>query len=138
MEVTPTDDDIYQTDTGVPAPVPAPVVSKRKTERDPNAPVRAEDLDWFYVKSSHPSLNKQIRFRTISEKRARAFIMNRYPRGSEAYLEKPDGTYEHYEQERQGDMGADVDLWATFDPNAWIPPDQQAPPGQDAWSDKEG
>lgn len=100
--------------------------------------VRAEELDWFLVKLTHPNHQKKIVFRSVSKNRAEAFLANRYPRGSEAYLEYPDGSTYHYERERQGDLGKDADYWAPFDPNSWIPPDSQVPPGENAWSDKEG
>lgn len=99
---------------------------------------QAEHFDWYYVRATHPSLNKRVMFRSTSERRARQFVMNRYPRGSEAYIEKPDGTFEHYEHERQGDYGSDADQWMDFDPSTWVPTDTQAPPGENAWSDKEG
>ena len=100
--------------------------------------VQASDLQWFLVKLSHPALNKRVVFRSVSQNRAERFIMNRYPRGSEAYLEHPDGSTYHYETERQGDMGVDVDQWQPFDPNSWVAPETQAPPGENVWSDKEG
>lgn len=102
------------------------------------APRSSDSFDWYLVIATHPSLNKRVMFRSVSEKRARQFLVNRYPRGSEAYLKKPDGTFEHYEHERQGEFGSDADGWADFDPDSWIPPDTQAPPGETAWSDKEG
>lgn len=100
--------------------------------------IRTEDLDWYYVKLTHPNHHKKVVFRSVSKNRAERFLVNRYPRGSEAYLEYPDGSTYHYEHERQGPLGVDVEAWAPFDPNSWIPPDTQAPPGENAWSDKEG
>lgn len=101
-------------------------------------PVKAEDLDWYKVRLTHPNHHKKTVFRSVSESRARAFLVKRFPRGSEAYLEHPDGHTEHYEAERQGEYGMDAERWQPFDPDTWLPPDIQAPPGQDAWSDKEG
>ena len=100
--------------------------------------VRAEDLDWYFVRLTHPNHNKKVVFRSVSKNRAEDFLMRRYPRGSEAYIQYPDGTTHHYERERQGELGVDHDPWAEFDPDSWIPPDSQAPPGESAWSDKEG
>lgn len=130
---------------------PAPVITKRGqgkvTERvaparrnldGSDGPIRPQDLDWYYVKNTHPDLHKRIKYRSVSEKRARAWLIAHYPRGSEAYLELPDGTTEHYEHERSGDYGMDIEQWVPFDPDSWIPPDTQAPPGESAWSDKEG
>ena len=64
-------------------------------------------------------------------------MANRFPRGEEAYLEGPDGYTEAYQHERQGPYGEDVDQWAPFDPDAYIPPEDVIPPGQDAWADVE-
>src|ERR1700751_2581129 len=77
------------------------------------------------VRLSHPRDNRRTVFSTISESRARRHIANRFPRGSEAYLEAPDGTTESYEHERQGSYGEDADQWAPFDPDAYVPPEEQ-------------
>lgn len=95
-------------------------------------------LQWYSVRLSHPTLMKRRVFRSVSKSRAQTWLVNRYPRGSEAYLENPDGTTEHFEHERTGEKGADIDKWQPFDPESWVPPEQNAPPGQDAWSDQEG
>lgn len=100
--------------------------------------VQASDLSWYKVKLTHPNHNQKTVFRSVDENRARAFIEKRFPRGSEAYLEHPDGTIEHYEHERQGEFGVDQPRWAPFDPSSWEAPDTQAPPGETAWADKEG
>jgi hypothetical protein len=93
--------------------------------------------DRWKVKLSHPRDNSRVVFSTVSESRARRHVMNRFPRGSEAYIEAPDGTAESYEHERQSPYGEDVDKWAPFDPNAYVPPEEQEPPGQSAWADVE-
>jgi hypothetical protein len=100
--------------------------------------VQASDLQWYLVKLTHPNHNAKVVFRSVSQNRAENFLMKRFPRGSEAYLVHPDGTTYHYEAERQGDLGKDSDAWAEFDPSSWIAPAEQAPPGENAWSDKEG
>lgn len=97
-----------------------------------------EDLSWYLVKLTHPNHHKKIVFRSVSKMRAESFVERRFPRGSEAYIEFPDGSTHHYERERQGDMGMDAEAWLPFDPDTWIPPETQAPPGENAWSDKEG
>lgn len=97
----------------------------------------AKPRPWM-VKLSHPDFHKRVVFRSISEKRARTWLTNRYPRGSEAYLESPDGATEHYEHERQGEYGMDADQWAPFDPESFQPVGQMAPPGESEWADKEG
>ena len=98
----------------------------------------AEKPKWNLVKATHPMLHGKILFRSVSEQRARDFVQNRYPRGSEAYLQTTDGKTLHYEAERTGAQGQDVELWQPFDPDAWTPQDQAPPPGQDEWADKEG
>jgi len=104
------------------------------------APAKKEDgppTQRWRVRLSHPRDNKRTVFSTVSETRARKFVVNRFPRGSEAYLEAPDGTTESYEQERQGPYGEDAEQWASFDPEAYVPPEEAEPPGQSQWADVE-
>jgi len=89
------------------------------------------------VKLSHPLENKKVVFSSVSEDRARRFIVNRFPRGEEAYLESPTGKTESYQQERTGPYGEDADQWAPFDPETYVPPAEQEPPGEAAWADVE-
>jgi hypothetical protein len=103
------------------------------------APTRGDNLPpFFLVRMSHPDARKRIIFRSVSEKRARAYLTRFFPRGSEAYLELPGGTAEHHEMERAGEYGTDVDVWAEFDPESYRPPSEQVPPGESAWADREG
>jgi len=103
------------------------------------APKQAEKKpEFFLVKMTHPQNHGRVVFRSVSEKRAKTWVENHYPRGSEAYLETPAGKTFHYEAERAGEQGADVDSWSAFDPESWVSPAQSAPPGQDEWADKEG
>lgn len=99
---------------------------------------KPEAPQFYRVHLTHPVHHKRVVFRSVSEKRARDWLIRRYPRGSEAYLAKPDGTFEHYEAERTGDKGQDAELWADFDPESWVAPEMAPPPGDDAWADKEG
>lgn len=94
--------------------------------------------EFYRVRLTHPNHHDRTVFRSISEERARAFVENRFPRGSEAYLEHPDGTTEHYEAERTGEYGMHAPKWAPFEPSEWIPVDQAPPPGDSEWADKEG
>lgn len=94
--------------------------------------------EWFRVQLTHPNLNRRTVFRSLSEKRARAWLEAHYPRGSEAHLVTPGGGTQAYEAERSGERGSDADSWADFDPEDWTPTEQAPPPGQDEWSDKEG
>lgn len=93
---------------------------------------------FWRVRSSHALDQKRVHFRSVSETRARTWLMNHAPRGSEMYLEGPDGKTEHYEAERQGDYGVDAEPWAPFDPESWRPPAEQEAPGQSDWADTEG
>jgi hypothetical protein len=102
------------------------------------APAPSGKSQWFRVVLTHPSLNGRTVFRSVSESRAKGWLENHYPRGSEAHLVTPDGATHHYERERAGERGTDVDQWQPFNPEDWVPAEQQAPPGQDEWSDKEG
>lgn len=93
---------------------------------------------FFLVRSSHHQDRKRILFRSVDEQRARQWLTNRFPRGSEAHIELPDGTFESHEAERSGDYGVRQDAWAPFDPETWTPPSEAEPPGESAWSDREG
>lgn len=99
---------------------------------------KANEPKWYKVRSSHRQDGGRILFRSVSEQRARNHIETRFPRGSEAHLEMPDGSFEHYEAERQGEHGQDADAWGPFDPEGWKPPAEQEPPGQSQWGDVEG
>jgi len=99
---------------------------------------KPEPIRFFKVVLTHPSLNGRVVFRSVSERRARAWLEAHYPRGSEAHLVTPDGETHHFEAERTGERGADAEQWAEFDPSTWVPVEQSVPPGQDAWSDVEG
>jgi hypothetical protein len=92
----------------------------------------------FKVKLSHPSENGKTVFSSVSESRARNYIAQHYPRGSEAYLELPGGATEHYETERAGERGQDAEPWAPFDPSSFQAPSEATAPGESEWADKEG
>lgn len=109
--------------------------SKSVAKRDSNTPDKPR---FFRVVLTHPGLNGRTVFRSVSERRAKEWLQNHYPRGSEAHLVTPDGDTHHYEAERAGERGADAEQWQPFDPSTWIPVEQSAPPGQDEWSDTEG
>jgi hypothetical protein len=113
-------------DTPTPVRTPEPVKAKKP------------ENEWWMVKLTHPLHSKRIVFRSMSERRAKAWVEGHYPRGSEAYLESPSGETTHYEAERTGERGGDVEAWLPFDPAEWSPPEQSPPPGQDEWADKEG
>jgi hypothetical protein len=100
--------------------------------------VKATAPQFYRVRLSHPVHHKRTVFRSVSLKRTRAWVESRYPRGSEAYLEHPDGTMEAFENERAGDKGQDAELWQEFNPEAWLPAEMAEPPGDSAWADKEG
>ena len=51
---------------------------------------KSEKPQFHVVKLTHPNHHGRIVFRSIDEGRARKFVQDRYPRGSEAYLEKAD------------------------------------------------
>lgn len=105
---------------------------------DESALATQQKLGRWEVRLSHPGERKRRVFSTVSESRARTFLMRRYPRGSEAYLQSPDGTIESYEMERSGDFGVDAPQWMNFDPETYQPPDEATPPGESEWADREG
>jgi hypothetical protein len=90
------------------------------------------------VRLSHPLERRRAVFSSVSEARARSRIVNSYPRGTEAYLESPDGVTESYQQERTGPYGEDAEQWQPFNPDDYQPPEEAAPPGESAWADTEG
>jgi hypothetical protein len=93
---------------------------------------------FYRVISSFPLDHERVLFRSISEKRARGWLERHIPRGEEAHLKLPDGTFESYVVERHGPHGEDMDSWQPFDPASWKPPAEQEPPGDSAWADVEG
>jgi hypothetical protein len=99
---------------------------------------KQEPPAFHFVRVSHPASNKRIVFRSTSERRARQWLMNRAPRGEEFHLLKPDGTCESYVIGRLNDDGTDAEEWQDFDPEAYIPQEQQLPPGSAGWPDVEG
>lgn len=107
----------------------------------PEAKTRSDEPDkpqFFRVRSSFPTDQGRVLFRSVSEKRARVWLERHVPRGEEAHLEKPDGTYESYVVERSGPRGEDMEQWQPFDPESWKPPAEMEPPGDTAWADVEG
>jgi hypothetical protein len=98
-----------------------------------------QKASFYLVKVSNPVNNGRIVFRSVSEKRAMAWVVAHCPRGSEFYLEAPDGTITSYEQERTGEKGADVEQWAPYDPSEYVSPELNQTANQsDPWSDSEG
>lgn len=94
---------------------------------------------FWRVVLTHPNHNGKTVFRSISETRARLWLVNHCPRGSEMHLVGPDGSTHSYEHERVGENGNDAERWDSFfDPAEWIPVDQAPPPGDSEWADKEG
>lgn len=115
------------------------VTQEQKQDKDSGSKGTGNgDPQWYRVISSFPQDQGKVLFRSVSERRARNYVQNRFPRGSEAHLRLPDGSHEHYEAERQGEHGQDADPWAAFNPDEWKPPAMQEPPGQSAWGDVEG
>jgi hypothetical protein len=113
-------------------------VATTDEDMDPTVAVPSTKPEFYKVKLSHPDHHRKVTFRSVSLARARKFVENRFPRGSEAYLEHPDGTTEHYEAERAGEYGTDAEPWGPFDPDSYVPVEAAIPPGDSEWSDKEG
>lgn len=109
-----------------------PAAQADKAEND------ATELKFWRVLSSFPTDMDRVLFRSISERRARAWLERHCPRGEEMHLKGPDGKFESYVSERSGPRGEDMDPWQTFDPKSWRPPAEQEPPGDTAWADMEG
>lgn len=79
----------------------------------------------------------RVHFRSVSEKRARAWVEAHMPRGSDHYLQYPNGETWAYEQERTGERGADLDPWQPFDPSTYVRPEQGGLLAPDEWADAE-
>jgi hypothetical protein len=118
------DDDELEDDTE-PKTTPAPVADKSRPQ-------------FYKVVLTHSAHNGRTVFRSVSETRAKQWLENHYPRGSEAHLVAPDGKTFSYERERAGENGADADMWGEFDPSEWQPVEMNVPPGASEWADKEG
>jgi hypothetical protein len=94
---------------------------------------------FWKIQTTHPNLHYRTVFRSVSEQRARQWLANHCPRGSELHLVGPDGTTHSYEHERAGENGTDAERWdPNFDRDTWTPTDQAEPPGDSIWADKEG
>jgi hypothetical protein len=112
-----------------------------KLQAEQAAANTAEKPQFFMVKTANPRANGRILFRSVSQKRAMAWIEQHIPRGGEFYLEAPDGSTMSYEQERTGEKGADTDQWQPYDPSTYVAPELNqaaAGSGGDAWSDVAG
>lgn len=102
------------------------------------SPAVVKTPGWWRVRVSHPKSNKRTVFRSINERRARQWLMNRAPRGEEFYLESPTGEIESYVHGRMNDDGTDASFWQPFDPSQFVPPEEMAAPGDAGWPDMEG
>ena len=114
--------------------------TKEPTTRDDETAAPSADSgkpQFWRVISSFPQDDGRVLFRSVSEKRARAWLERHVPRGEEAHLKTPSGDFESYHAERAGPHGEDMDQWQPFDPDSWKPPAQQEPPGDSAWADVE-
>lgn len=112
--------------------------TKEPTTREDGGTGNGDNKPQFWrVVSSFPQDGGRVLFRSISEKRARAWLESHVPRGEEAHLKTPDGNFESYHVERAGPHGEDMERWQPFDPDSWKPPAEQEPPGDSAWADVE-
>lgn len=99
----------------------------------------AKNPGWWKVRCTHPINNNRTVFRSLSERRARDWLVKRCPRGEEFHLESPDGILYSYNENRLNDDGSDADVWGIFDPEEWAPPGNSTPPpGSAGWPDQEG
>jgi hypothetical protein len=118
-----------------------PTKTAPTTPADSSAPPdKAPDKGpgYWKVRNSLPSANKRTHFRTVSESRARQWLMNHAPRGEEMYLESPTGATESYSVVRHNEDGSDAESWQPFDPESFVPPGEMQPPGSAGWPDVEG
>jgi hypothetical protein len=108
-------------------------VKDRKASAASNAP------GFWYVRVANPNANKRALFRSVSESRARAWMMAHVPTGEEEYLESPDGSTETYMKGRlDGEYGVEAEEWQSYDPSSYEQKSNLDQPGQSAWADAEG
>lgn len=93
--------------------------------------------DRFRVIVSNKGAGDRVLMSSVSEKRARAFVENRCPRGQHFFVLSPDGTMSTFEAERAGGgpQGEDVDMWQEFDRDAYQAPDLSPVNTSDPWAD---
>lgn len=93
--------------------------------------------DRFKVIVSNKMAGDRTLFSSVSEKRARAFVEQRCPRGSHFHVLSPDGSMASYEAERAtgGPQGEDVETWQPFDRDAYQAPDLTPANTNDPWAD---
>ena len=89
---------------------------------------------WKVIVSNNMA-GDRVLFSSVSENRARAWIVGHCPRGSHFFLLAPDGTMSSYEAERTGAQGEDVDQWAEFDRDAYQAPTLVPVNTNDPWAD---
>ena len=77
----------------------------------------------------------RVLFSSVSESRAKAWLVSHCPRGSHFFLSTPDGGMFAYEAERTGIQGEDADPWAEFDRNAYQAPELAPVNTNDPWAD---
>ena len=93
--------------------------------------------DRYKVVVSNKIAGDRVLFSSVSQKRARAFVEQRCPRGSHFHVQAPDGSMESYEHERHtgGPQGEDVEAWQSFDRDAYQAPDLSPVNTADPWAD---
>ena len=90
------------------------------------------------VESLQRGTADRVFFSSVSQKRARAFVEQRCPRGSHFFLLNPDGSMESYEAERLtgGPQGEEYDSgWLTFDRDGYQAPELAPVNTNDPWAD---
>lgn len=113
--------------------------TETETETVPEPAKTASNTGRWLVRLAHPDDRKRVVFSSVSEQRARNHVVNKYPRGTTAYLEGPDGRTQEYAAGRlDPDTGIETDEWADFDPDSYSPSALATAPGNSEWADTEG
>lgn len=89
----------------------------------------------YKVVVSNNMAGDRVLFSSVSESRAKAWIVSHCPRGSHFFLLSPDGSMQSYEAERSGLQGEDADPWAEFDRAAYQAPTLAPVNTNDPWAD---
>jgi hypothetical protein len=100
-----------------------------KNGQGANAPAR------YKVIVSNNMTGDRVLFSSVSENRAKAWLVSHCPRGSHFFLRTPDGQELSYEAERAGAQGEDADPWAEFDRAEYQAPTLAPVNTNDPWAD---
>lgn len=109
----------------------------RKAQAYDEANAKKDGPPRFRVVVSLKTYGDRTLFSSVSEKRAKKWIVDHCPRGSHFFLLAPDGTMYAYEDERNsgGPQGEELEPWFVFDREAYQAPELAPVNVHDPWAD---